>query len=277
MDYIINDNLGIISNAHIVFADRQPKMARSKPCIELAKLSSIAVDFAKTGVPAKIPRHLRAKTYPDFMEKRDKPTYKSERVLAKLFRQVKGIEDNSSSVKCFTRKVSQKCYDLDMEVAGFEDYIEEAFNHKSRYDYKLGNLMDYYGLKTEAELLSGNVLKKSRHFDKKRDMESANYAVKALIKEARTWFDDQGSDTENGTTDDANAKKASAWYHVTYHPSYWGRYNEDLARDHFLSFAWCVCDKLAAIKRDKASVRKSFPVPLLVSQFSSGFSLTDEV
>ena len=247
VDYILDDNLGIISNAHTVFADRQPKMAMSKPCIELAELFAVAVDFPKTGVPAKIPRHLRPKAYPDFMEKSDERTYKSQHVIGKLFQQVKDIEDHSSSIKSFTREVACKSYDLDMEVEGFEDYIDEAFNHKSEYDYKLGSLMDYYGIKTEAELLSGNVLRRSRHFDKKRDLESANYAVKSLIKEARACFGEPEHSTDN-----VCAKKASAWYHVTYHPRYWGRYNdEDMDRDHFLSFAWCVFDKLIAIKRDK--------------------------
>jgi RNA-dependent RNA polymerase len=53
----------------------------SSPCIELAKLFSIAVDFPKTGVPAVIPHNLHVKEYPDFMEKPDKPTYESYNVI----------------------------------------------------------------------------------------------------------------------------------------------------------------------------------------------------
>jgi RNA-dependent RNA polymerase len=56
-------------------------------------------------------------------------------------------------------------------VDGFEDYINDAFDYKSKYDSKLGNLMDYYGIEREAEILDGNVLKKSKYFDKKRDMD----------------------------------------------------------------------------------------------------------
>ncbi|PON57886.1 hypothetical protein TorRG33x02_292490, partial [Trema orientale] len=194
-DYIVNDSLGIISNAYTVFADKEPKKAKSKQCIELAKLFSVAVDFPKTGVPAKIPHHLRVEVYPDFMEKPDKPTYESERIIGKLFREVKNLEDYSSSIKSFTKEVARKCYDPDMEVDGFKHYIADAFTHKTQYDYKLASLMDYYGIKTEAEILSGNVLAKSSHFNKKRDLESANYAVKLLIKEAKTWFNSQGSDS----------------------------------------------------------------------------------
>ncbi|GMN68752.1 hypothetical protein TIFTF001_037802 [Ficus carica] len=259
VDYLVNDNLGIISNAHTVFADKERKMARSKPCLELAKLFSIAVDYRKTGVAANIPTQLRAVEYPDFMEKPYKPSYKSKRVIGKLFRRVKDVEDHSSSIKSFTKEVASECYDPDMEVDGFEDYIIEAFKLKSNYDNMLGNLMDYYGIKTEAEMLSGNVLKKSRHFDKKRDLESANYAVRALIKEARTWFNTRGNKVAE-SDDDEHEKKASAWYHVTYHPRYWGRYNTDKGRDHFLSFAWCAFDKLVVIKRSlhQSSLRRRF-------------------
>ncbi|XVE74537.1 hypothetical protein DITRI_Ditri12bG0025000 [Diplodiscus trichospermus] len=105
--------------------------------------------------------------------------------------------------------------------------------------------MDYYGIKTEAEILSGGIMKNSRFFTKKRDAEAIGMAVRSLRKEARSWFNEKGSDSE---IYDAYAN-ASAWYHVTFHPSYWGQYNEGMKMDHFLSFAWCVYDKLIHIKR----------------------------
>ncbi|XP_030506741.2 probable RNA-dependent RNA polymerase 1 [Cannabis sativa] len=277
VDYIINYNLGIISNAHTVFADKESRKAKSKKCIELAKLFSTAVDFQKTGVPAKLPGHLRVKSYPDFMEKPDKKMYKSKRVIGKLFRQVKEAEEHSNSIKAFTREVARQCYDPDMEVDGFKRYVDDALNLKTQYDYKLGSLMEYYGIKTEAEILSGNVISKSRHFNKKRDLESANYAVKALIKEARSWFNKNTASDSDNVGDDLSAK-ASAWYFVTYHPSLWGSCNEDdMTRDHFLSFAWCVFDKLVVIKRDKASLRSTLNSPSLLSQFISEFDLDEEI
>ncbi|MED6203047.1 multidrug resistance protein [Stylosanthes scabra] len=137
-----------------------------------------------------------------------------------------------------------------MEVDGFKDYADDAFYHKGNYDYKLGNLMDYYGIKTEAEIFSGNIMKMSKSFSKRRDSDAINAAVRSLRKEARTWFDD-------GDGDDAYAK-ASAWYYVTYHPDYYGLYNEGMNRDHFLSFPWCVYPQLVQIKKEKACIRKSY-------------------
>ena len=216
----MNDALGIISHAHAV----------------------------------KVPRRLRAKQYPDFLEKVDKPMYKSRRVIGKLFHLVKNVElkshSHSSSIKSFTAEVASNCYDPDMEVDGFEDYIDDAINYKRVYDNKLRNLMDYYGIKTEADILSGNITSVSKFFDRRKDLESINYAVRSLIKEARTWFNATRSDSCTGT-DDVCAAKASAWYHVTYHPRYWGRCSKGMERDHFLSFPWCVFDMILQIKRNK--------------------------
>ncbi|ONI31847.1 hypothetical protein PRUPE_1G334500 [Prunus persica] len=262
-NYIVNDNLGIICNAHTVFADRERQKATSAPCIKLAKLSSHAVDSPKTGVVVEVPHCLRVDKYPDFMDKGDKVTYESKRVIGRLFRQVKHVElasdspSNSGSIKSFTMEVAMKFYDPDMEVDGFEDYIKDAINYKIEYDYKLGNLMDYYGYKTEAEILSGSITAVSKNFNRGKDLESIDYALKALRKEARTWFDEKLGMQSDMKPDinDVEAAKASAWYHVTYHPDYWGRCNKGMERDHFLSFPWCVFDKLIQIKRRNSSLK----------------------
>ncbi|KAI3817112.1 hypothetical protein L1987_10901 [Smallanthus sonchifolius] len=268
-NYIVNDSLGIIANAHTVFADREPRKAMATLCVELAKLFSIAVDFPKTGVPAEIPSNLRPKEYPDFMEKPDKTTYESQNVIGKLFREVKHIAPQDSPVTPFTKDVARQTYDADMEVPGFEDYTDEAFDIKTVYDNKLGNLMDYYGIKTEAELLTGSIMKMSRSFDRRNDAEAVGLAVKSLRKEARNWFKNGRGDRD--TEDDNGYAKASAWYHVTYHPDYWGRY--DTTRDHFLSFPWCVHDKLIEIKKRKASIRRHVDYDSLTHQFGTAFSL----
>jgi RNA-dependent RNA polymerase len=254
LKYMVNDNLGIIDNAHKVFADCEPHGAMSDKCVKLARKHSIAVDFSKSGVVVKIPSKLRPKKYPDFMEKHDKPTYESQSVIGKLFRQVKDIASCISPINPFTREVAKQCYDPNMEVYGFKDYISDAFYYKSEYDSKLGNLMKYYGIEAETEILNGNIFKMSKFLNKKRDMKAMNYAVKSIRKEARTWFN-KGLSDSNSDSNVVHAK-ASAWYHVTYHYHYWGCYNKGMDRPHFLSFPWCIGDKLLQIKR-KASLISS--------------------
>ncbi|KAK9057194.1 hypothetical protein SSX86_024561 [Deinandra increscens subsp. villosa] len=266
-NYIVNDSLGIIANAHTVFADCEPIKAMAKPCIELAKLFSIAVDFPKTGVPTELPVNLRPKEYPDFMEKPDKTTYESKNVIGKLFRKVKHIAPQTSPVTSFTKDVAKQTYDADMEVPGFEHYIDEAIDFKTKYDYKLGNHMDYYGIKTEAELLTSSIMKMSRSFDRRNAAEAVCLAMNSLRKEARNWF------KKCGDRDDNVYAKASAWYHVTYHPDYWGTYNADMTRQHFLSFPWCVHEKLIEIKKRKASVRRYVDYDSLHRQFSTALNL----
>lgn len=264
-NYIINDSLGIIANAHTAFADREPLKAMSDPCIQLAQLFSIAVDFPKTGVPAVTPPALYVKEYPDFMDKPDKPTYESQNVIGKLFREVKERSPSSTSIRSFTREIARCSYDPDMEYDGFEDHLDDAEYYKSQYDYKLGNLMEYYGITSEAEILSGNIMRMSKSFDKRKDAEAITMAVKSLRKEARTWFNKKGNDPDSG--DDDVYAKASAWYYVTYHPDYFGMYNEGMNRDHLLSFPWCVYDRLITIKKNN---RRSADVSVLGYQLRHG-------
>jgi RNA-dependent RNA polymerase len=255
--YIVKDTLGVIATAHTVFADKEPEKAMSPSCIELAKLHSIAVDFAKSGVPAEVPKHLHVKQYPDFMEKQYKPTYQSNSIIGKLYREVKNVAQQKSLKKSFTKKAANKFYDHDMKINGFEKYTKMAFEYKQMYDTKLMNLMEYYGIETEAEIISGNILKMSKSFNDRKDKEGINHAVMSLRNEARNWFSEmiRKSNSQGGGGDDDSYAIASAWYHVAYHPSYWGCYNEGLNKDHFLSFPWCVHDTLIQIKKDKAKSR----------------------
>ncbi|XP_057445084.1 probable RNA-dependent RNA polymerase 1 [Lotus japonicus] len=250
--YIVKDTLGVIASAHTVFADTEPKKAMSSSCIELAKLHSIAVDFAKSGVPAEIPQHLRPEKYPDFMEKPHKPSYQSKNIIGQLYREVKNVALQKSLKKRFTRKMAMQLYDHDMEVDGFDKYTTIAFEYKNMYDCKLWNLMEYYGIETEAEIISGNILKMSKSFNERKDLEGVNHAVISLRNEARRWFNEMVMKSYSQGDDDACAI-ASAWYHVTYHHGYWGCYNEGLNKNHLLSFPWCVHDTLIRIKKGKVS------------------------
>ncbi|KAF7080288.1 hypothetical protein CFC21_084390 [Triticum aestivum] len=254
-NYIVNESLGIIANAHVVFADRESLKAESTPCIKLAELFSVAVDYPKTGVPAQIPGELHVREYPDFMEKLDRVTYLSEGVIGKLYREIK---KQSPHIGHFTKDVARRSYDSDLIVDGYQDYIDEAVWMKEEYDFKLGNLMDHYGIKSEAEIISGCILKMAKNFTKSSDADAIRQAVKSLRKEARSWFSEMNAG-ESGDVPEALYAKASAWYHVTYHPEYWGCYNEVYGRPHLISFPWCVYDKLLLIKQRKKLQRRMQP------------------
>ncbi|GMH15151.1 hypothetical protein Nepgr_016992 [Nepenthes gracilis] len=108
-------------------------------------------------------------------------------------------------------------------------------------------------------------------FNRKKDVEAITVAVRSLRKEARSWFNEKWGGVHSET--EAACAKASAWYYVTYHPSYWGCYNEGMGRDHFLSFPWCVYDTLIHIKK-LSNKRKDLDLALLNSDFRSRLSFS---
>ncbi|KAJ0095273.1 hypothetical protein Patl1_15370 [Pistacia atlantica] len=166
---------------------------------------------------------------------------------------VKDLMPKMGILKSFTADEARHFYDLDMEVEGFKDYIDDAFYYKSEYDYRLGNLMDYFGISTEGEILKSRIMKMVKSFSKKRDLEGIKLAVKSLTREAREWFNKKANESDGPKK---VYMKALAQYYVTYHPSFWGRYNEGLNHKHFLSFPWYVHDKLLKIKGDRQSIMK---------------------
>ncbi|KAJ1338747.1 RNA-dependent RNA polymerase [Microdochium nivale] len=122
VQFMATDQLGLIANRHLIYADQLPEGTRERHCISLAQLHSTAVDYSKTGVPVDIQelRQIRPPRYrPDFMaptppanlKNRDEivfetpilPSdefdeddasgphyqfYKSDRVLGKLYRNI---------------------------------------------------------------------------------------------------------------------------------------------------------------------------------------------
>ncbi|KAF6137326.1 hypothetical protein GIB67_036363 [Kingdonia uniflora] len=101
--------------------------------------------------------------------------------------------------------------------------------------------MDYYGIKTEAEILGGNIMKMLKSFDRRKDAEAIVLAVKSLKKEVRSWFNEKKDFIRSDTQAENNVyAKASAWYHVTYHPDYWRRYNEGMDRFFCIANMYCL-------------------------------------
>ncbi|VFQ99176.1 unnamed protein product [Cuscuta campestris] len=235
VDYMINDTLGAISTAHLVHADREPQKALSSKCLELAKLHSMAVDFAKTGAPAEMPRHLKPREFPDFLERWEKPMYVSDNVLGKLYRAVKKSTGHPRATG------NRNAYDEDLIVDGHESFLATAEAHKQMYLGKMGSLMNYYEAESEVEILTGNIRNKSTYLlrDNRRFFELRDRIVgsaKSLHREAKGWFHGSCQSSE------CVKKLASAWYFVTYHPKYWD------TSANCLGFPWIVGDVLLEIK-----------------------------
>ena len=156
VDYIKNDNLGVIATAHVVFADTSGTGAACSECIQLAKLHSTAVDFVKSGIPAEVPKELKVRVYPTFMEKRNRASYVSSKVVGKIYEisKRKQVVEYGSGHKLTV--------DKSFLVEGFEEYLEGAVDALDDYNCRLWAIMQRYGVMDEMELLSGFVRNFSR-------------------------------------------------------------------------------------------------------------------
>ncbi|KAF8035867.1 hypothetical protein BT93_C1787 [Corymbia citriodora subsp. variegata] len=258
--HVPNENLEAICNAHMVHADRSECGALDENCILLAKLAAAAaVDFPKTGLLVTMPPHLKPEQYPDFMGKEENQTYKSTKILGRLYRQIKDAYDedtNSPELSCVPEDVP---YDTSLEVLGAADFISEAWDHKCSYDGQLSRLLGQYKVNNEEELVTGHVWSMPNYAScKQRELEEKlEHCYVALRKEFREIFKTLDSDLESLSDEKRNLlyeQKASAWYQVTYHPE-WGKKSVDLHEHNdggttalMLSFAWIAADFLARIK-----------------------------
>lgn len=256
---MVNENLGAICNAHVVHADLSEYGALDEKCILLAELAATAVDFPKTGKLVNMPAHLKPKLYPDFMGKEEHQSYKSNKILGRLYRQIMDAYDEEasciSSLNCAPRSIP---YDADLEVPGSADFLSDAWDKKCSYDGQLNGLMGQYKIKREEEIVTGHVWSMPKYNSKKQGelKERLKHSYSALRKEFRQAFEDLNLDSEHSNEDERNAafeRKASAWYQVTYHPK-WVKMSLDLQQPDgdedavMLSFPWIAADYLARIK-----------------------------
>ena len=216
---MLNDNLGRISNAHVAHADRSDDGAMDPKCIKLAELAAIAVDSAMTGEVVIMPSFLQAKEYLDFMLKEDDMTYRSEKILGRLFQSIIGAYDLDFVAQgtCASNEIP---YDTDLEVFGASSFIEDAWQSKCSYEAHLNALLNQYGVHTKAELVTGEVW--SFTGKKFKYEERLHYAYSQLHKEFRIIIESIGdiglfSDDKKNL---AYEMKASAWYQITYHPKW---------------------------------------------------------
>lgn len=276
---MVNESLGRICNAHVVHADLSADGALDEKCIKLAELAATAVDFPKTGQLVTMPQDLKPKVYPDFMHKEEFRSYKSEKILGRLYRKIKDAFDDESlssslSDLCLTR--DDIPYDLDLEIPGALDYRMDAWEKKCSYDGQLNALLGQFKVQSEGEVVTGHFWSLNKYNSRKQGelKEKLKHAYSSLQKDFRKQFESLGPDFEQLTDEEKSMlyeKKASAWYQVTYHP-FWVQKTTELKEPEGdevparLSFAWIAADYLVRIKvrqRDRKSIDAKKPIDSL--------------
>ncbi|TYJ32759.1 hypothetical protein E1A91_A05G057800v1 [Gossypium mustelinum] len=271
---MVNEHLGSICNAHVVHSDLSEHGASDEKCIHLAELAAIAVDFPKTGKIVSMPAQLKPKLYPDFMGKEEFQSYKSNKILGRLYRYIKDAYDKDVSESSeLNFGASDINYDADLEITGSADYITDAWAKKCSYDGQLIGLLKQYKVKREEEVVTGQIWSMPKYASKKLGdlKEKLGHSYGSLRKEFRQLFENMDSEFEQLNEDEKNKlyeRKASAWYQVTYHPEWVQKKLEFQKPDGdegvvMLSFAWIAADYLARIKvRHQGTENLDFAKPV---------------
>ncbi|XP_002734181.1 uncharacterized protein LOC100373859 [Saccoglossus kowalevskii] len=271
-EYIQNDCLGLMANAHLAMADQQSDGIFSDMCLNICKLLSEAVDFAKTGNCPTLDKNQQPNTYPDFMGKQDKTNYKSKHILGKLYRHCWSLE--SATIPKLRAHSYHKDSDYDVRnvevdqsllYPGYEEHLSFANKSLKKYNNQLRLLMSQYGIESEAEAISGCITKLNKRITGKGERFDAEKVIRAKLAHLRSVtrreFDSSFGDEANGGSDnddedeernDKILAKASAFYYVTYSQ-----------RDtQLISFPWVVADLLRKVRlRGQPNVCKN---PLLI-------------
>lgn len=193
VNYIKNDNLGQIANAHVVHADFDSNGAKCDSCLKLAQLHSTAVDFIKTGVPAIFPRELHMPKYPSFMNaSKYKVSYESDKVLGMIHRRCQTKKMTMSEYKtCYEKGI----FGLDSELLldGYTVYIQDAVPVMIDYNEAIWELMKRFHVWDEMELLSGFVSSFTRRSGDNGGRRGADEQARlnAAVKRVRQSFYDR--------------------------------------------------------------------------------------
>ncbi|KAI6181423.1 RNA-directed RNA polymerase [Aphelenchoides besseyi] len=260
LKYLDQDAIGRVSNAHLIAAD---KCGIYDPiCERIAAKCSIAVDFPKTGQPADpLDEAERFHETPDFMGA-NRATYQSQRLLGKLFRKARVLEEILevvSSESEIESKSDQFLLDEQFELDEPEMF-KTAVEIRDFYYAKLQQVLDEYGIESEAEMLSGHALSIRRITEMEKSDYSFYHADRIVemrwskIRETfrSEFFEEFGGEsmifqsTPSGAVfigPERSLVKARCWYSVAY-----GKHAENKSIQ-FRSFPWLIWDVLLVARR----------------------------
>ena len=152
LEFISNDQLGTIANAHVAHADQKQLGVRDPLCKQLASIFSLAVDFPKTGYVASLPEDAKVEFWPDFMNKAENRSYRSEKIIGKMYRRAK-LAFNSELEKCsFPIQLNEAFL-----IQGREGFTERMRQLYQNYCEQVSRLLALNNISDEAQILTGGV------------------------------------------------------------------------------------------------------------------------
>ncbi|KAI1392565.1 RdRP-domain-containing protein [Hypoxylon trugodes] len=151
--YMKNDALSTIAHAHVAKSDMLEDGPKDPQCIELARLHSNAVDYPKTGREALLDASLRPRRFPHFMEKPAHKTYRSQRILGRLYDQVAKVDFRPKLDGTFDERILRR-YVMN------EEKLKTVRMVKRQHDKAMKQIMNQHDVRTEFEVWSTFVLSK---------------------------------------------------------------------------------------------------------------------
>ncbi|CAJ1341611.1 unnamed protein product [Effrenium voratum] len=231
-DVVSNDTLGKIAHLHLAYCDNSPQGALDPLAIELAKGQSLAVDFPKTGIPPQVPEdtilEVKKQGYPDFMQKLEKDTYTSEKVLGILFRRCTSLDADFQALTSVD-------IDHTLLLPGRASWAKSAVRALANFRRDLDQLLISHGLRDEAEACLATALRWPPTADRGKASLQIKAHLEHLLRKHRSVFFMDLPESQH-------KQKASAWYEAAY------ALESQKGASSCRTFAWIVGDILCDIK-----------------------------
>ena len=201
-----NDNLGRIATAHRYWADKEDDGVKDDRCLELAALHSMAVDYAKTGVPAEMPKHLKISRWPHWAGKEKHRSYVSHKVLGQLYDEVDRVPFGPAWELPFDKRIVE-AYEIHDQA--LLDLVNET---KRLYDEAMRRLMTQHGIRTEFEVWTTFILEHNHENQDYKIQEELGEAVAGLNRQ----FQDMCYENAGTTPKDRDWDKLKLWVAAMY-------------------------------------------------------------
>ena len=187
-EYTNLNNLGLIGDAHLAFADRDPDGAKGRIPMKIAEKYARAVDAPKTGEKIVLSEDEEPKKFPHYMGKPTNKTYKSKTIIGKLHDKINEIINNNTNKK----EAITEFYDKDLEKSGYEQFSILGLVFYRDFFEDILNLLKKNEIKGESVLLTGkNTNNEESMFSrrKKNDFrQKISYEMRRLFREAKNNF-----------------------------------------------------------------------------------------
>lgn len=171
-DYLAQNQLGIIANAHLATAD---KFGMKDPkTIQLARYVTAETDAPRQGYTVgKIEPKLLPTEYPDYMNKQDKQSYRSETVLGELYRHASPLLDVLLEKRIVLPPTV--CFNFNQEKGSVEHFY-------SLYSFEIKKLLQSFELDSEVDLFSGTPIWSKGYMSKFKQQSSLRETLKETLE-----------------------------------------------------------------------------------------------